>query len=117
MTESMPMSAELSSYLKRRLHEEGWSRQRAADECGLSKTTITNLINEPDIKPDIKTIEALAKGFKESVTRLIEFAGLPTDPMPSSKLTAEEEAMISRLTPTQRATLLEVARQFLRDDQ
>jgi transcriptional regulator with XRE-family HTH domain len=112
----MTMSAELASYLKRRLHEEGWSRQQAADQCGLSKTTITNLINSPNQTPDMRTIEALAKGFKESVTRLIEYAGLPSEPMPSSKLTSEEEAMISRLTPAQRDALLAVARQMLRDD-
>lgn len=108
----MPRMTELGDYLRRVIEERGWTRQKAAHQTGVSQTAITNIINKKQ-RPRIDTLAELAEGFGVPLTRLIELCGYDLPPLKASRLTEEEEQVISNLTPRQRDAVLEVARQML----
>lgn len=111
-TITLGIMIELADYLQRVMKERGWTRQRAADQSGVSKTAITNIINKKQ-RPELETLAGIATGFDVPLARLIELCGYELPPLKATRLTDEEERILSRLTPTQRDAVLEVARQML----
>ena len=107
---------ELADYLDREMRQRGWTHREAAERSGLSKAAITSILNHPDRMPELRTLRGIAKGFSVPVARLLELCGLSLDGLNASSLTPDEEALIKRLDPDQRAALLEIIRQMIRDE-
>lgn len=103
---------ELADYLRRVMKEKRWTRQDAADRTGVSKTAITNIVNKKQ-QPELETLASISAGFDIPLTRLIELCGYELPPLKATRLTDEEERILSSLTPMQRDAVLEVARQML----
>lgn len=109
------MSTALGDYLKREIEQRGWNRRTAEAKLELSQSTISDIINTKRM-PDLPTLKKLADKLEVSFAKLLDLAGFPVGPMPTSKLTEEEEEAFNRLSSKQRAALIELARQMRSGD-
>jgi transcriptional regulator with XRE-family HTH domain len=109
-------TVDLADYLDREMRLRGWTHREAAERSGLSKAAITSILNNPDRMPELRTLRGIAEGFSIPIARLLELCGLSLDGLNASKLTPDEEALINRLNADQRAALLEIVRQMIRDE-
>ena len=69
------MGSELGNFLRDELERRGWTQSRLAARAHLSKQTLSNIINDPSIAPDLPTLVSLADGLNMSLARLLERAG------------------------------------------
>ncbi len=109
------MGTAFGDYLKREIEARKWNRRTAEQELGVSQSTISDLINTERM-PDLPTLKKIATKLGVSFAKLLDLAGFPVEATLSSRLTDEEEDMIARLDPKQRAAMIEIVRQMLRDE-
>jgi transcriptional regulator with XRE-family HTH domain len=105
--------AELAEYLQREMTQRGWSQREAAQRSHISKSTLTDLLNNPQKTPELKTLKALAQGFEVPMRRLIELAGFKIEEGEDQifvSLTEEERQVLLRSTPAQRRLAIEMLR-------
>lgn len=69
------MPAELTNYLQDELARRGWSATQLATKAGIPKQTVSNILNNPDLVPELPTYVALAEGLGISLAFLLERAG------------------------------------------
>jgi transcriptional regulator with XRE-family HTH domain len=69
------MPAELTNYLQDELARRGWSATQLATRAGIPKQTVSNILNNPDLVPELPTYVSLAEGLGVSLTFLLERAG------------------------------------------
>lgn len=64
------------------MRSSDWSYQRLADEIGISKSGVVNLIENEDLKPKLETLVLIGRRFNIPLWRLVEMSGfdlnLPT---------------------------------------
>jgi transcriptional regulator with XRE-family HTH domain len=104
--------SELADYLLREMNQRNWSQREAATRSGIPKTTLTDLLNNPDHVPQLRTLQALAVGFGVPLKRLIELSGFSLDEEDKVfiVLTEEERRAFSGMTPDQRRAVVELIR-------
>ena len=64
----------LSAWLANQLRDRGWSTRDAEKQTGISKSEISDLINER-IKPGLALMVKLARGFETRLWAVMEMAG------------------------------------------
>lgn len=73
---------QLSDFLGHQMRANEWSYQRLADEIGISKSGVVNLIENEDLKPKLETLVLISRRFNIPLWRLVEMSGfdlnLPT---------------------------------------
>jgi transcriptional regulator with XRE-family HTH domain len=111
---------ELADYINAHMIAEGWSRQEAAKRAGISKTAITNIVNNKQ-QPSKETIAKIARGWGLSLDYLLELAGLPRAQAGQAEqatagLTSDQLAFLAGLTPEQRRRLIDAGRHLLSDE-
>jgi transcriptional regulator with XRE-family HTH domain len=107
----------LASYLEREMAQRGWSQRMAAAKAGLSKGTLTDILNRPERTPDLGTLKKLAAGFSVPFRKLLELSGYPVDEEaqtgdPLAALTEEDRSRLLRLNPLQIQALLDLIEQI-----
>ena len=69
------MSAELVTYIRGELEARGWSQTQLAIKSNLDKQVINNLLQHPDTRPELVTLERLAAGLNVSLVKLLFLSG------------------------------------------
>ncbi|MFD3165455.1 MULTISPECIES: helix-turn-helix domain-containing protein [Herpetosiphon] len=108
----------LSSLLSQELASRNWSLRELATRSGIAVSTLSNLINKPDVMPDLRTLNALAISLNLPIRQLVEACGIPVDAHPSDEdatiqalITAVPEVrmflnLLGQLSPDDRAAIL-----------
>lgn len=114
-----PMT-ELAAYLDSFILTQGWSRQDAADRAGISKTAVTNILNDKR-RPSKETLAKIAHGWGLDLDYLLQLAGVERSRSTAAEqatagLTEEQLRFLASLTPAQRRALVEAGRQFQAPD-
>ena len=84
------MDKSFSNWILSQLDEKGWSQSELARRSGLTRTTISKIINEQS-SIGTESLIGLSKAFRVPVTEVLQQAGfLPKVP----ETTAKEEKML-----------------------
>lgn len=75
------MPVELANYLRDELNRRGWSATQLAARARLPKQTISNILNKPEMTPELPTYVALAEALGVSLAFLLERAGYTIEKM------------------------------------
>lgn len=95
--------------LHKLLDERGWTDYRLAQMSGLHESTISNIYRWNNI-PTITTLESICKAFGITLSQF--FADDDSDMVEVSPELKELLDAWKPLTPTQRATVLQVAQSY-----
>jgi len=90
--------SELSSFVDQQLKQRNWTLRVAEEEIGVSKTALSNLINDVQ-KPDLETLVKVSKAFSLPLWRIVEMAGYDLGFNASTKSTAERIASLIEAVP------------------
>jgi transcriptional regulator with XRE-family HTH domain len=109
--------AELAGFLERRITELGISEREAARRWGLSQPTLNKILNNPNLVPDLRTLERLARGTGMALSKLIALCGFTLEELASGDqaligLSDDQIAWWLSLPPSRRAQLLDALRQL-----
>jgi transcriptional regulator with XRE-family HTH domain len=109
--------AELAGFLERRITELRISEREAARRWGISQPTLNKILNNPDLVPDLRTLERLARGMGMALTKLIALCGFTLEELAAGDrallgLSDEQIAWWLSLPPNRRAQLLDALRQL-----
>lgn len=110
----------LADYLLACIHQRGWSRHEAAARAGMSKTAITNIVNDQR-RPSKETLAKIAAGWGLDLGYLLELAGIALADsslaeQATAGLTAEQLAWLAALSPEQRQRIIVAGRLILGDE-
>jgi transcriptional regulator with XRE-family HTH domain len=74
----------LREWIEREMRAKGWTRRGLAGEADISRGTLDNIFNKPDVLPEIETLAKLASAFKTPLWRVVEIAGFDSGFKPST---------------------------------
>jgi len=90
--------SELSVIVDQQLKQRNWSLRVAEEETGISKTALSNLINDAQ-KPDLETLVKVSRSFALPLWRVVEMAGYDLGFRDSSRSIAERIASLIEAVP------------------
>lgn len=68
--------SELGAFLQSEIADRGWTLRRAAQEIGISKTALNNILKKENVMPLPETLAKLARALSVPVWRLVEMCGV-----------------------------------------
>jgi len=91
----------LAALLARQMRERGWSLRDAEREIGISKTAVRNILEKPNVVPELETLSKIASALDLPLWRVIEVAGFDLDlsraPLEKAQLLASLVATVPEL--------------------
>ncbi|WP_083469920.1 helix-turn-helix domain-containing protein [Herpetosiphon geysericola] len=90
--------SELSVFVDQQLKQRNWSLRFAEEETGISKTALSNLINDVQ-KPDLETLVKVSRSFSIPLWRVVEMAGYDLGFQTTSPSIAERIASLIEAVP------------------
>jgi len=66
----------LREWIEREMNAKGWSRRGLSSEADISRGTLDNIFNKPDVLPELDTLAKLSTTFNTPLWRVVEIAGL-----------------------------------------
>jgi transcriptional regulator with XRE-family HTH domain len=83
------MTSSLAAYLKAEIDARGWSDAQTAEKAGLTKSSLSYILNTPNMIPELQTLDRLAVALGIPLARLITMAGFSIDNRPD--ISADEQ--------------------------
>lgn len=71
---NVPQS-ELPAFLRKQIDDRGWDDSMLARKAGINKSTLSKLINDASIVPELTTLEKLSRALSVSLVTMMVAAG------------------------------------------
>lgn len=65
----------LAEFLQREMERRGWSQRDVTIQTGVARTSISNILENPDAVPTVETLVRFSQTFSIPLWRLLEIAG------------------------------------------
>lgn len=70
-----PTSSGLAAFVRAEIDKRGMSESTFAERVGISKGTLSNMLNKPGVIPDLSTLHGIAQVLDLPLARIIEVCG------------------------------------------
>lgn len=93
------MPSGIAAFIRAEIDARGMTQAAFAERAGIRKSSLSYILNTPNMRPRIGTLERIAQALDVPITRLIEVAGIPVPPRRhDAGDDAETEQVGTRLT-------------------
>jgi len=75
ITRGFAVASGLIAYLESELDRRGWNHARLADESGISPGSISKLFRKRSTRPDLDTLDKLARALDQPLAKLVAAEG------------------------------------------
>jgi len=88
-------SVNLREWIEREMNAKGWSRRGLSSEADISRGTLDNIFNKPDVLPELDTLAKLSTTFNTPLWRVVEIAGFDAGFKPAKNADRIAQVLVS----------------------